>query len=156
VKIFVFRHGEAELSFGDDTLRQLTSHGRQQVEDSLRKKSEILKSTDTVLTSPLVRAQQSGEILQCFLPAAEVRAVDWLTPSSSPKDAIQQLSDLQEKRKISVIALVTHLPFVADFIETLCGLQRGSIRMTTGSLVAIETDVIAKGCAELCWQYHPQ
>ena len=156
VNVYVFRHGEAEHNFHSDCERNLTQNGRAQIRDSVSQHLPHLQSVGLVLTSSLVRAKQSGEIITSSLNLAGAQEVDWLAPASSVSEAVECLQKVVLNSGHNAIVLVTHLPFVASFLESLCGLNRGAIVMPTGSVAAINAEVIAASCAELRWHCHPQ
>ncbi|SMF64405.1 phosphohistidine phosphatase [Alteromonadaceae bacterium Bs31] len=108
-----------------------------------------------LICSPLIRAQQSAEVVQAVVPAARKITADWIKPSSMPQTAIDELYKLFSQ-DVETVMVVSHLPFVAHLIERLCGLEQGFIRMGTGSLVALDLPVIAAGCGTLLWQQHPE
>jgi len=154
VKLYVFRHGEAGHAYTSDSDRQLTEKGRYEIQSKAQAKAEELKAAEIILHSPLVRARQSAEVLKEFLSTPVVKCVDWLKPGSRVSFAVEALFQLQEREEWQSIILVTHLPFVSSYIEQLCGLSAGRIAMSTGSVVALETEVIARGCARLNWQLY--
>jgi len=149
------RHGEAEYSAYSDFDRPLTEAGERQVESVLRARKAELLDCDHLIASPLVRAQQSKHIVQALLPDASVITASWLKPSTEPQVAIDQLYDLHEDAKWRKAVLVSHLPFVADLIEAFCQLPSGTVRMGTGTLVAVGLSTVASGCGELLWQENP-
>lgn len=152
MELFVLRHGEASYSGCSDESRELTGRGRLQVQQVLRQKLSELENVQLVLNSPLMRAQQSADIFLAYIPDVQRHSIDWLKPGSNVLKAIQSLCLMQQQKELRSAVLVTHLPFVASFVESLCGFQSGSVSMDTGSLIAIDCDVVASGCGELRWQ----
>lgn len=152
--LYVFRHGEAGPARSSDADRSLTAFGRNQILAKGRAKEAELSSAEVVLHSPLIRAWESADLLKNELQINQSKCVDWLQPSSNPVAAIDSLFLLQSQNCWQSAILVSHLPFVSSFIELLCGLPAGRIAMSTGSVVALETEVIARGCTRLIWQLY--
>ncbi|WP_185236251.1 SixA phosphatase family protein [Teredinibacter franksiae] len=155
LKLIVFRHGEASLNYSDDKARALTARGQQQVHTSIEANVADIAGSRVLLHSPYLRARQTAALINARLQYSEVTSVDWLTPSSAVSEAIESLYAEFLIKNCASITLVTHLPFVTGFIESLCGLTRGSMVMGTGSVACIEMEVVARGCGELKWQFHP-
>lgn len=152
MELFVLRHGEASYSACSDESRELTGFGRLQVQQVARQKISELGNVRLVLSSPLLRAQQSADIFLAYITAAQTHSVDWLKPDANVQTAIESLCLTQQQKAWQSIVLVTHLPFVTSFVESLCALDCGRVSMNTGSFIAIDCDVIAPGCGELRWQ----
>ncbi len=123
---------------------------------SIQGRLNEIDALDYILASPLVRAQQTRDVISALLPAASSITASWLKPNSTPEIAIEQLFELDQEGEWQTAMIVSHLPFVAVLVERICGLERGTIRMGTGSMVAIELPVIAADCGRLLWQQHPE
>lgn len=160
MRIFLLRHGEAESHASSDSQRKLTAAGRQQVADAARvfaaRESFAL---DCVLVSPYVRAQQTCEIfLGNAFPgrALATKNYEGITPDGSPHECIDYLQETKAER----ILLVTHQPFVSGLLELLTNASTAQSvsnnpPMLTSSLVCLEADVAAPGCAQLLWFSSP-
>lgn len=59
--IFLIRHGEAAASWGEAEDPGLSENGREQAACAADKLSALLRADTTVLSSPLLRAQQTAE-----------------------------------------------------------------------------------------------
>jgi len=135
MRIMIARHGKAEekkLGIPDEE-RRLTTEGRREVEAT----SRILPWRPAiVLTSPLVRARESAEIIASIY-GVEVKVVDELHPSILSLDAIKRI-DIPD-----CAVLVGHAPSIENLVSELIG--GGKIKLSTGSIAGVELEVLDKG-----------
>jgi phosphohistidine phosphatase len=153
VNLFLIRHAEAlpraENGVPDEE-RPLTDKGRAQarrVAEALHKQGIQL---DVLVTSPLVRAQQTAEEIRAHwpAPAPEVVICEELAPGVRHKKLARWLLGAGEEN----VALVGHEPDLSDFIGWLIGSKRARIVLRKGSVAAVtcESDPV-KGGATLAW-----
>lgn len=147
---FILRHGAAELSVRTDFERALNARGRAQVAQAVKQSAE-LAGVKRLLVSPLLRAQQTAEIVLELIGDRPSQTCDWLVPDARLDRTIDELGRFSEE---SSILLVSHLPLVAELTEALCGKPRGFAQFDTASLAALSGDLLAAGCAELRWIRH--
>lgn len=137
MKIFVMRHGEAEMLANSDRERCLTERGQQQA----TAQGIWLKQTalfDKVIVSPYVRAQQTFQAIdRVYEHQLAVRMETWagITPNGSPTMIIDYLA-LLAKQDIQSVLLVSHLPLVGEIVRGLCG--RNSINFYPATLVEMD------------------
>lgn len=175
MKLFILRHGDAEVYASSDDKRQLTTRGQRNVTETAKKYAKELCTVSNILVSPYVRAQQTADIVLSSLSleystqeseaqtnAFSVSTVDFITPDILPQTVINELFSLQQKMQEKVqdtnILLVSHQPLVGHLIDVFC--QRkpdfmGRYPMSPASLACLEMDVIAAGCAELVFLHNP-
>lgn len=145
------RHGEASHLARCDDERELTDAGRARIVKHIQQCRDDLAGIELFLSSPIKRARQTAELAIDTLGLSKpIQEAPWLRHESRPRDAILRLDELQ----CESIMLFSHQPFASAFVETLCGLERGSIMMNTASLVAMDSDPVAAGLANLLWQIH--
>ncbi|MGV6989583.1 phosphohistidine phosphatase SixA [Testudinibacter sp. P80/BLE/0925] len=139
MRIFIMRHGEAELVARNDTQRNLTAHGIKQAKQQGVWLSEAASQIEKVMVSPYNRAQQTYQALadttQTALPN-EIETWDAITPYGNSHIVVDYLTTLWQDGVASVL-LVSHLPFVEDLVTALCGSAQ-QIGFSTGTLVEIE------------------
>lgn len=132
MRLFFFRHGLAEP--GTDRLpdheRALTAVGSERIERAVR----VLKALDAVpaylLTSPLVRARQTAEILAEGLGlTAQVR------PELAPGFGLPALEALVADLNDGDIMLVGHEP---DLSVTIGALTGGVVLMKKGGMARVD------------------
>ncbi len=148
----LLRHGEAEAMAPSDALRRLTLHGEQQV----REAAESLRALGLtrMLVSPYVRAQQTAALVQQVLAfTGPLQTVSWLTPDSSPQQALAELDAFEGEN----LLLVTHQPFVGALGGLLVhGSRQQALPMHTASLALLTGDSWAAGAMQLQALIHPQ
>lgn len=154
MKVFVLRHGQAEAQQTTDEARNLTAKGRADVAASAQYSLSELTQVQEIWASPLVRAQQTAEIVRDILVAQgvqiSIKTTDLITPESNPAD----LFELLQASKLNSILLASHMPFVGNFLDVFCSSARGYHAMNTSSMALVECDVPAKECGDLRWLRH--
>ncbi len=154
MQVFVLRHGQAEPQLTTDDARNLTEQGRIDVAASVRNSLNDLMKIQEIWSSPLVRAQQTAEIVRSILAQSGVhlgiKTTDLITPESDP---LRFFDELQIANSSSIL-LASHQPFVGDFIDLFCGSPLGAHPMNTSSIAFIECDVAAAACGDLRWLRH--
>lgn len=165
MKLFILRHGDAEVYASTDDQRQLTTRGRQKVTETAKKYTQELCSVSNILVSPYLRAQQTADIVMSSLSSENttqatefsVSTVDFITPNIAPQTAINALFSRQEQAPDDNVLLVSHQPLVGYLIDAFCQRQPGrrGYPMSPASMACLEMDVIAAGCAELIFLHNP-
>lgn len=154
MQVFVLRHGQAEAQVTTDDARNLTAKGRADVAESINYSLSDLTHVQEIWASPLVRAQQTAQIVHDILAEKGVhlpiKTTDLITPESDPGG----LFDSLQSANINSVLLASHQPFVGDFIDLFCGSARGFHPMNTSSVALIECEVAASACGELRWLRH--
>ena len=125
MQLYFLRHGiaaEGEDWLGDDAARPLTDAGRERVELTAQAMARLGLKFDKILTSPLVRARQTAEIV-----ARRLHAVDrfeeetLLSPGFGPKELSEILRERPSERPL---LLVGHEPDFSHTIGHLIGEAR--------------------------------
>lgn len=147
----LLRHGEAEAMAPSDALRRLTARGEQQVRDAAEQLRDL--GLQRMLVSPYVRAQQTAALVQQTLGfTGPLQTVPWLTPDSSPQQALAELDAFEGES----VLLVTHQPFVGALAGLLVhGSRQQALPMQTASLALLTGDSWAAGCMTLQALVHP-
>ncbi len=107
--LYIVRHGVAEEStaLGSDAARALTDEGRKKTARVARGLAALEVDPEIVLTSPLLRARQTADILaEALRPKDGVSEVKWLESGASPAEAVRQLARLKHDR----VMVVGHMP----------------------------------------------
>lgn len=125
MRVTLVRHGAAGGA-SRDADRGLTVEGRlavRRVGKALRARDEVF---DVVVTSPLVRAVQTAEIVcERIRHAGEVLIDRALVPEASPQLAIDLMDDLATQRSdLLSVALVGHEPHLSALAAALLGQSR--------------------------------
>lgn len=139
------RHGRAREDQSPDYERELTGRGIEDVQENIRAAISRGASPGKVISSPLVRARQTAELVMAELES--VREVDiWeeLLPSGNPLTVALRLEALDEA---DAPVLVTHQPFAGELIDYLTGERVG---MSTSAIAGISFN-IAEQAGSLEW-----
>jgi phosphohistidine phosphatase len=156
-EIYVIRHGLAEQrgeTWPDDAKRPLTDEGMSRMRKSVRGLARLGVSCDVVLTSPLVRARQTAEIVAAGLsPRPTLVSADSLAPDGSFAAVI---ADLEKHAKKTRIALVGHEPSVGELAARLIG-SRHAIEFKKGAVCRIDLETVPpSGPGDLRWLLTPK
>lgn len=143
MKLFVLRHGNAELYAATDAQRQLTPRG---VEESraILKASDSLNQVTRIIASPYVRTQQTATLAAEFL-GLNIETSNLLVPEARVESVVAFLETLEGE----IPLLVSHQPFVGHFVNWLGDLDPGRHVMGTSALAELNVDILARGCADL-------
>ncbi len=119
MKIYVMRHGPAEdfAPSGRDADRALTPSGR----DRVRAVAKLLSANDeaprVIVSSPLVRALQTAEIVAAEAGVDLVETSRELAPAGDTASLVSALVRDHRKRAM----LVGHEPDLSSLVAALCG-----------------------------------
>ncbi len=142
MKIFIMRHGEAEVVSSSDEARHLTDYGRKQSILQGQWLKTHLNSTalsvQKVIVSPYIRAQETFELVNAALDNIlnDVETWSGITPYGNATLVADYLSVLQEQGVESVL-LVSHLPLVGSIVSELYG-KRNPISFYPSTIVQID------------------
>ncbi len=151
-QLYLIRHGLAEErgeAWPDDAKRPLTDTGMSQMRKAARGLARLGVSVDVVLSSPLVRARQTAEIVASALePRPSLLNVDSLATDGSYQAVIV---DLEKHARKTRIALVGHEPALGELAARLIG-SRHAIEFKKGAVCRIDIDDLPPaGPGDLRW-----
>jgi len=111
-------------------------------------------SLDVVLTSPLVRARQTADIVAAgFSPRPSIVPVDSLAPGGSFASI---MADIEKHARKARVALVGHEPGLGELAARLIG-SRHPIEFKKGAVCRIDLDEIPpSGPGHLRWMLTPK
>jgi phosphohistidine phosphatase len=144
------RHGDAEPAAAGrgDEERQLSERGRREVLLAAQVLARARIVPQAILTSPLIRARQTGGILADAL-AVGAEAVEALRPGCR----LGVLQALLEQRGVEGVLLVGHEPDFSAMVGELIG--GGQVRMQTGAVARVDASSLASGEGTLVWLLTP-
>jgi phosphohistidine phosphatase len=156
-ELYIIRHGISEergTAWPDDAKRPLTEKGTTKLRKALRALARLDLSIDVVLTSPLVRARQTAEILaDACSPHPAVVTLDALAPEGSPAAVIAELEKHSRRKRI---AIVGHEPLLGELAGRLVGL-RHAMEFKKGAVCRIDVDSLPpRGPGALRWFLTPK
>lgn len=142
MQLLVIRHGIAEdaaefaATGKDDSRRPLTKAGKRKMKESAAGLREIIETVDVIAASPLLRAQQTAEIVAGVYRDLPVSTVQALSPAS----ALSGLADwLGEHASAKVVAIVGHEPHLGMLVTWfMTGAQDSRVAMSKGGAALLE------------------
>lgn len=133
MELYFLRHAiaiEPEEFKGSDVERPLSAEGRKKMIEEVQGMKALGISFDTLLSSPLLRARQTAELVKKHLPfAGEIQIEPLLIPGSNFEKLIEKLTQRDEKS----VMLVGHEPSLSLWIQALIGMRQ-SLRLKKGGL----------------------
>jgi phosphohistidine phosphatase len=156
-ELYFVRHGLAEErgdAWPDDAKRPLTDEGTSRMRKGARGLARLGVSVEIVLTSPLVRARQTAEIVAGALePRPSLVNVDSLAPDGTYAAVV---ADLEKHARKTRIALVGHEPMLGELAARLIG-SRHPIEFRKGGICRIDLeDLPPAGPGDLRWMMTPK
>ena len=119
MKLLLVRHAKAEdreKFDGPDDERPLTANGRQKFRAAAKGLRKIAPDIGVLVTSPLVRARQTAEVLARVFAARGIVEQELLAPGGSRKAL---LGWLEQQSDDDVIGLVGHEPDLSELATFL-------------------------------------
>jgi phosphohistidine phosphatase len=129
VRLYLVRHAEAAPGEPDE-LRPLTPQGRTQARELGQRMRDELTRPEAILTSPLLRARETGNELSRALEV-EAQPDDRLAPGATADDVRAALSGRGDP-----VVIVGHQPDCGQIAAALAGGPEP--RFPAGSLVIVE------------------
>ena len=159
--LYIIRHAIAQPigSKNDftDEKRKLTAQGRDLMREAARGLRTLGLQFDLILTSPLVRAVETAEIVAEALGYDQdmVQQTVNLAPGAS---FAELLSEIKRHNGIESIALVGHQPDLGELVSTLVwGDGRASVPLKKGSVCSIDViETVPAVRGSLAWLLTPR
>src|SRR5262245_6853560 len=152
-ELYLIRHAVAEErgdAWPDDAKRPLSEDGASRMRKAARGIDRLGVTLDVVVSSPLVRAKQTAEIVAGAMnPRPPIVTAESLAPDGTFQEIIADLEKQQSKR--TRIAIVGHEPGIGEFAARLIG-SRHSIEFKKGAVCRIDVDALPpSGPGDLRW-----
>jgi phosphohistidine phosphatase len=144
MRLMLMRHGDA-LETRPDASRALSSAGIKEVRCNAMRLQESCWKPWAVVTSPLRRAVETGQIVSQII-AREGPSIVWdeLVPGGDCRVLLRKLAACQLENPL----LVTHQPLISTFIEYLTG---ESVHVNTAYIAGIKLDEFSLSTGQLQW-----
>ncbi len=157
ISLYLVRHAiaaERGEAFPDDATRPLTPKGVERFREVVKALADLDVEIDQVLTSPLVRARQTADILAEILPGgARVIETDTLSPGSAFRSVLDMLAAYSRHHSL---ALVGHEPGLGELAGRLLG-TRNPLPFKKGAICRIDVDALPPaGPSRLVWFAPPK
>lgn len=162
--MILFRHGlamdrqESLAMKMEDLLRPLVPRGRERTQKMAKALKKMNLSIDLIVTSPLVRAKQTAEILFQYCSVSEIHECTELVPSAPPMAFAQWLKNTG-KRATCVLA-VGHDPQLSVFASwAIAGTTTSMIDLKKSGMICLEVESfedLSARSAMLKWVVQPK
>ena len=160
MNLFLLRHGVAverdEFDYASDAARPLTPKGKKQLRHVAAAFRKLELNFDLVLSSPLVRARQTAEIVAAELKLQKrLVFADELKPGGDAIKLVQKITGL--KKAPENVLLVGHEPDFSELISLfVTGHTGDDFALKKGGLAKLEIQKLRAGkCATLAWLLTP-
>src|SRR5579863_9842177 len=146
---YFLRHGIAvdpQSWHGSDDDRPLTPDGEKRMEREARAIADLDLDVDTIVTSPLLRARQTAEIVADRLRIGDGLVEDARVAHGFDADSVAAM--LHEHDRAASVMFVGHEPSMSAAVGRLIG--GASIELKKGGLAGVELDDPAAGGTLIC------
>jgi len=159
MEVIFFRHGiavdQAQWK-GDDAGRPLTPEGAERTKLAARGLQTLKVRPDVLLSSPLVRAKQTAELVKQELDStAKIEVVDDLSPEAAPERLLTRLEAYADD---SVVLCVGHEPHLSTTMSAMIsGKTAASLEMKKSAACALHfAGQPQAGAGTLLWLIPPK
>ncbi len=161
MELYFIRHGIAqEATKGiKDEQRSLTEQGRKKTQKVAQRLKDLDLSFRLITTSPLVRAQQTAEILISTGLSSQLEQCSHLAPGGKIEDWVEKWLNNQDYLPSTRLALVGHQPCLSNWTEILIwGEVKNSLVLKKAGIIGIKIPSTAPilGCCEMFWLTPPR
>ncbi len=157
--LYIMRHGDARdpsIVVLDDDARELTATGRDEVALMARLLAQLGVTPTLALTSPLIRARQTGELVADITGAPAPVTCPHLAPGGSVAGILQ---DIASHGRPKAVLLTGHMPDVSRILATLCWAMPDAdthFRTAEIACVRLPDDAPFPGSGDLRWLLAPK
>lgn len=120
MKLYLIRHGIAAdpVEYEKDELRPLTEEGKRKTQKIAKRLRELELEFDLILSSPLLRAKQTAQLLKSAGLSSKLEESNFLSPNGDIHGWLDWLLKWQAAGGES-LALVGHQPDLGNWAELL-------------------------------------
>jgi len=160
INLYIIRHGLAgeHGTYADDEKRPLTDEGQRKTRQVAKRLQDLQLDFDLILTSPLVRARQTADILMETGLGKTLEESRLLAPKGRIQDWVPWFETWKQQGH-ECLALVGHEPNLSTWAEQLIwGEIRHHIRLKKAGVIGIELPETGSplGQGELFWLTPPR
>ncbi len=159
-ELYIMRHDIAvdrgSAGFSDDTKRPLTPEGKKKMKEIMEGLVRLGFDVDWIVTSPLVRAAETADIVADELGGRVARDdSDALEPGGSPEALISFLAKQPSRKRVLVVG---HEPDLSELAARLIGAGRhANLALKKGGCCLISFDEFPpKSAGQLVWWLTPK
>ena len=142
MEVYLIRHGIAaeKGTYADDEQRPLIKKGQDKTAQVAQRLVSVGLKFDLLLSSPLVRAYQTAEILQQAGLAQTMETFAPLKPDGEISEWLEWQQQYQVQHPDAKIALVGHQPDLGNWAEMLLwGAIQGQIEFKKAGVMGLKT-----------------
>jgi phosphohistidine phosphatase len=161
VELYLIRHGiaqERQAGLKEED-RQLTKEGRQKTEKVAERLLQLDLQFDVIVTSPLVRARQTAEILLATGLGSQLEESTHLAPGGNLSNWLVYWLEPKNYPQNTRLALVGHEPDLSNWAEILLwGETKGCLVLKKAGMIGIklpETGSVL-GRSQMFWLTPPK
>jgi phosphohistidine phosphatase len=155
--LLILRHGESgkRSPLPNDSKRTLTAEGRQEILELSNGLKSLQVKLDYVLSSPLLRAKDTAEIVAKSLKYnGKIEELNSLKPEGSRLEFYSTLSKLKQD---SVVLVVGHEPYLSQMISEAISQSECRINLKKAGLARIRVlSTLPKLRGDLKWLLTPK
>lgn len=145
--LYFLRHAEAEDAVTTDFDRKLTAKGLAQADKVGKFCVRFGLVPDLVLSSPVLRAEQTARAVAAHFGDREIVVERWLACGMSPEVCLRELGSYQ---KWETVMLVGHEPDFGNTIAACVGLpDPDALHIRKASLTAVDLPRLRAGAGRL-------
>lgn len=161
MELYFIRHGIAQEATSEikDEQRSLTEQGRKKTQKVAQRLKDLDLSFRLIATSPLVRAQQTAEILISTGLSSQLEQCSYLAPGGSVENWVEKWLKNQDYPPSTRLALVGHQPCLSNWAEILIwGEAKNSLVLKKAGIIGIEipSTTPIKGQCQMFWLTPPR
>ena len=156
MRLYIMRHGDARIQPQGVTQgreRELTELGKQECAHTANWLAKEESDWSLVLHSPVLRAEQSKDIVLQSISLVQVESCPALRPDYDPNMVVDVLKKHQH---LESILLVSHMPLVVQLAGTLVSGHHVPFAVATASVMVIDIEDFAPGGQQWVRHYEPR
>ncbi|MDF5707725.1 MAG: phosphohistidine phosphatase SixA [Nostoc sp. S4] len=161
MELYLIRHGIAEdkdLGIKDEE-RSLTKEGTQKTEKVAQKLVKLDLKFDLIVTSPLVRARQTAQILIAAGLSSQLEESSHLAHDGQISGWLKDWLEPRNYSQNTQLALVGHEPDLTNWAEILLwGEVKASLVLKKAGMIGIKLPETGSplGCSQMFWLTPPK
>ncbi|ABA22325.1 phosphohistidine phosphatase, SixA [Trichormus variabilis ATCC 29413] len=161
MELYLIRHGIAEEQKTGikDEERELTKEGKQKTEKVAHRLVELGQQFDLIVTSPLMRAHQTAEILVASGLSCQLEESNHLAPNGNIFNWLDYWLKPRNFPENAQIAIVGHEPCLSNWAEILLwGEAKDSLVLKKAGMIGLKLPEIGSpvGRSQMFWLTPPR
>jgi phosphohistidine phosphatase len=163
LELFIIRHAIAEerevfsLTGHEDSQRPLTAQGIKKFKKTSEKLKKLIGPVDLIVSSPLVRAQQTADLLMKQFPHTPNSVSQSLLSNAHPNEFIRWCKEnlMKSESKVIIVGHEPHLSRLTCWL--LFGSQKSCIELKKGGCIKLKfNNKVETKHGVLCWLISPK